>query len=43
MMEQAFNQAWSLASERNLDLRTAAYRLAVQRVAEAIQQRGLFP
>ncbi|GIK37416.1 MAG: glutamate dehydrogenase [Chloroflexota bacterium] len=43
MMEQAFNEVWSLSSERNLDLRTAAYRLAVHRVAEAIQQRGLFP
>lgn len=43
MMGQAFNEAWSLASEQNLDLRAAAYRLAVQRVAEAIQQRGLFP
>lgn len=43
MMGQTFNEVWSLASERNLDLRTAAYRLAVHRVAEAIQQRGLFP
>jgi glutamate dehydrogenase (NAD(P)+) len=43
MMGQAFNDVWSLADEHNLDLRTAAYRLAVHRVAEAIQQRGLFP
>jgi glutamate dehydrogenase (NAD(P)+) len=43
MMGQAFNEVWSLAGERNLDLRAAAYRLAVYRVAEAIQQRGLFP
>jgi glutamate dehydrogenase (NAD(P)+) len=43
MMGQAFNEVWSLANEQNLDLRAAAYRLAVQRVAEAIQQRGLFP
>jgi glutamate dehydrogenase (NAD(P)+) len=43
MMGQAFNDVWSLASEQNLDLRVAAYRLAVQRVAEAIQQRSLFP
>jgi glutamate dehydrogenase (NAD(P)+) len=43
MMGRAFNEVWSLAGERNLDLRTAAYHLAVQRVAEAVQQRGLFP
>ena len=43
MMRQAFNEVWSLAGERNLDLRVAAYRLAVHRVAEAIQQRSLFP
>ncbi len=43
MMGRAFSEVWSLARERNLDLRTAAYRLAVRRVAEAIQQRGLFP
>jgi glutamate dehydrogenase (NAD(P)+) len=43
MMGQAFNEVWSLAGEQDLDLRAAAYRLAVRRVAEAIQQRGLFP
>jgi glutamate dehydrogenase (NAD(P)+) len=43
LMGQAFTEAWSLARERDIDLRAAAYQLAVQRVAEAIQQRGLFP
>lgn len=43
MMKQAFNEVWSLASQQSLDLRAAAYQLAVQRVAEAVQQRGLFP
>ncbi len=43
MMGRAFSEVWSLARERNLDLRAAAYRLAVRRVAEAVQLRGLFP
>jgi len=42
-MEKAFDEVWRMANENNLDMRTAAYSLAVQRVAEAIQLRGLFP
>ncbi len=41
-MGQAFDEAWTLAAEQELDLRSAVYLLAVQRVVEAIQQRGLF-
>ncbi len=42
-MNRAFENVWSQAQERKVDLRTTAYMLAVHRVATAIQQRGLFP
>ena len=42
-MSKAFENVWSLAQDRNLDLRSAAYLLAVEQVASAIRQRGLFP
>lgn len=40
-MTKSFEQAWEMAQERRIDLRSAVYMLAVQRVAEAIQKRGL--
>ena len=43
VMQRAFEEVWSLAESRHIDLRSAAYTLAVQRVAEAIDQRGIFP
>lgn len=43
MMQRAFEEVWSLSERRQTDLRSAAYLLAVQRVAEAINQRGIFP
>ena len=43
VMRRSFEEVWSLANDRNIDLRSAAYTLAVQRVAEAISQRGIFP
>lgn len=43
VIERAFQEIWTLASKREIDLRSAAYILAVQRVAEAIEQRGIFP
>jgi glutamate dehydrogenase (NAD(P)+) len=39
----AFDQVWAMAEARKLDLRTAAYLLAVQRVADAIETRGVYP
>lgn len=42
-MTSAFDAVWSLAQERNLSLRQAAYLLAVSRVVEAIERRGIFP
>jgi glutamate dehydrogenase (NAD(P)+) len=43
MMERAFEEVWALALKDETDMRSAAYLLAVQRVAEAIERRGLFP
>ena len=41
-MHESFETVWSLADRHTLDLRSAAYLLAVDRVATAIQQRGFF-
>ncbi len=42
-MRNAFQEVWAVAEQQDVDLRTAAYSLAVDRVAYAIQQRGFFP
>ena len=38
-----FNKIYNLAKEKNITLRTAAYMIAVGRIAEAIRVRGLYP
>jgi glutamate dehydrogenase (NAD(P)+) len=43
IMLQAFDQVYALADERKLTLRTAAYLLAVRRVADATLTRGIYP
>ncbi|MDE3090242.1 MAG: Glu/Leu/Phe/Val dehydrogenase [Chloroflexota bacterium] len=43
VMRRALEEVWTQSEQRGLDLRSAAYVLAVERVADAIQQRGLFP
>lgn len=40
---KAFENVWKVANEEDLSLRTAAYVIAVNRVAKAIELRGLFP
>jgi glutamate dehydrogenase/leucine dehydrogenase len=42
-MVEAFDQVHQISKERRVDMRTAAYILAVGRVAEATQVRGIFP
>lgn len=42
-MRTAFEEVWSFGENRETDLRSSAYMLAVERVAEAVQHRGLFP
>jgi|SRR5579884_1852893 len=42
-MGDAFARVWAIARERDTSLRRAAYLLAIQRVADAIQTRGIYP
>jgi glutamate dehydrogenase/leucine dehydrogenase len=42
-MGKAFTEVWDFAQARRLPLRDAAYMLAVNRVADAIRARGIFP
>lgn len=43
IMENAFDRVHALATSSKTDYRTAAYTIAVQRVADACQIKGLFP
>ncbi len=43
IVARAFAETWAVHAERSLPLRTAAYGLAVGRVAEASTIRGLYP
>jgi glutamate dehydrogenase (NAD(P)+) len=43
IMKRAFQEVNELAVQERVDRRTAAYMLAVKRVAEATRVRGLFP
>ncbi len=43
IMVRSFKEVYGLAQGKNLDMRLAAYVLAVGRVAEATKARGLFP
>jgi glutamate dehydrogenase (NAD(P)+) len=43
VLEDAFQAVWSLHDKEGIDLRTAAYVLACQRILEARRLRGVFP
>ena len=43
VMENAFDKVHALATQSKCDYRTAAYTIAVQRVADACKIKGLFP
>ena len=43
IMTKAFHETLVLAQRESCDMRTAAYLLAVQRVANAMEMRGLYP
>jgi glutamate dehydrogenase (NAD(P)+) len=43
IMVQAFSETLEIAKRENCDMRTAAYLLAVDRVANAMSMRGLYP
>ncbi len=40
---KAFEEVYALSKERKIKLRTAAYIIAVSRIAKAIELRGIFP
>ena len=40
---RAFEEVYEISKERNITLRTAAYVIAVTRIAKAIELRGIFP
>src|SRR5205807_9037377 len=42
-MDSAFTAVWTRAEQLNCSLRRAAFALALERVAAAIEARGLFP
>ena len=43
IMLRALDQMWTLAAEKDVSLRMAAYMIAIQRIADAYQLRGLYP
>jgi glutamate dehydrogenase (NAD(P)+) len=43
LMNRSYENVLSLARKRKVALRTAAMMLAVQKVADALQRRGLYP
>jgi glutamate dehydrogenase (NAD(P)+) len=43
IVTRAFNETWHLQQERQTSMRSAAYGVAVGRVAEATVTRGLYP
>jgi glutamate dehydrogenase (NAD(P)+) len=43
IMVKAFSETLAIAQRDEVNMRTAAYLLAVQRVADATQMRGLYP
>jgi glutamate dehydrogenase/leucine dehydrogenase len=43
IMTRSFNEVWAIHKDKKVNMRKAAYVLAVGRVAEAFKLRGLFP
>lgn len=43
ILQRSLREVWTLAEEREISLRLAAFILGVERVATAIQLRGVFP
>ena len=43
IMIKAFHEVLNISLKERVDMRTAAYMLAIQRVADAIKHRGIFP
>jgi glutamate dehydrogenase (NAD(P)+) len=43
IMTRSFNEVYSLAAKEQISMRDAAYTLAIRRVVDAVQARGIFP
>ncbi|MFO8034903.1 MAG: Glu/Leu/Phe/Val dehydrogenase [Candidatus Bipolaricaulota bacterium] len=43
IMKRAFDSVWDYSQEHRMPLRTAAFVLGLERVAQAIEYRGIFP
>jgi glutamate dehydrogenase/leucine dehydrogenase len=43
IMINAFNSVWTMAEEKKTSMRNAAFMIAIQRVANALRERGIFP
>ena len=43
VMVKAFNECWATKEKYKVDMRMAAYIVAIERVAEAIKLRGIYP
>ena len=43
LMLEAFEQVWQASRGQNIDMRTAAYTIAIQRVVDAVEARGIYP
>jgi len=43
ILGEAFEDVYNLSKERNVTLRTAAYMIAISKLAKAIELRGIFP
>jgi glutamate dehydrogenase (NAD(P)+) len=43
VMERAYTEVARLANDQNCDMRTAAHMVAIKRVADATQLRGIYP
>lgn len=43
IMLENFQAVWETAQTKDIDMRTAAYTLAISRVVEAVEARGIYP
>ena len=43
ILDQAFKAVWDIAKEKEVSLRTGAYLIAVKRVVDAKNMRGIWP
>jgi glutamate dehydrogenase (NAD(P)+) len=43
IMINAFQSVWTLAEEKKTSMRSAAFMIAIHRVANALRERGIFP